>query len=118
MTADEAVTPSPTRTAWRLRRHASLRWRDWGGDSVVFERRSGQTYQFAPLAAAVLASLEESPQRQSTLVHLIAGDLGCPVDEDLLQAVVTSLHRLQAIGWIEPASPPLPGTFDDEPPTP
>ena len=102
LTSPETASPASEPPAWRLRRHVSLRWRDWGGDSVVFDLRSGQTYQFAALTAAVLAYLEEGPCTDAALTQSIALDLDCPVDAELQQAVDTSLQRLQGVGWIEP----------------
>jgi len=98
------VTPSAELIAsnaqWRLRRRVRLRWRDWGGDSVVFDLRSGQTFQFPPLTASVLSYLEEAPRDTPSLVAALAADLDCAVDADLCEAVAASLRHLHLVGWV------------------
>ena len=94
------AVPVATEPPWRLRRRVSLRWRDWGGDSVVFDLRSGQTFQFPPLTASVLAYLEEAPRDAPSLVTALAADLDCAVDADLSEAVAASLRHLHLVGWV------------------
>lgn len=83
-----------------------LRWRDWGGDSVVFEAYSGHTYQFAPLAAAVMACFEEDARSLDELVAAIAGELGSAPDNELRSAVTAAAEQFRALGWIEPIPSP------------
>ena len=61
---------------WRRTPRAKLHWRDWGGDSVVHDAHSGATHQFAPLAAAVMATFEEGDASFDELAASIAGLLG------------------------------------------
>lgn len=92
----------PSITAWRLNPVIRLHWRDWGGDSVVFEELSGQTLQFDPLSAAVMACIETGVTDLSTLGRLLAEDLGTVADGPLLDSLCTVLERLSRLGWIEP----------------
>jgi PqqD family protein of HPr-rel-A system len=97
----------PSIEAWRLNPVISLHWRDWGGDSVVFEERSGQTLQFDPLSAAVMACIEAGTTDLSALSQILAGDLGIEADAPFVELLCTVLERLLKLGWIEPA--PAPG---------
>lgn len=102
--------PPPGRSAepadlWRLQPTRRLHWREWGGDSVVYDESTGETHQFSPLAAAVMAWLEERPHSAAELTAAIANDLGSAVDEQLLAAVAAALEQFVEIDWIEPLNP-------------
>lgn len=86
---------------WRRRPGIELHWRDWGGDSVVFEQRSGHTYQFAPLAAAVMACFEEHDRSLDELTAQIALDLGSAPDNDIRAALEPIVSEFLSLGWIE-----------------
>lgn len=90
---------------WRLQPARRLHWRDWGGDSVVYDESSGETHQFSPLAAAAMAWLEERPHSAIGLTGAIATDLGSAVDDELHAAVTASLEQFLEIDWIEPLNP-------------
>lgn len=100
------VDAGPSITAWRLNPVIRLHWRDWGGDSVVFEELSGQTLQFDPLSAAVMACIESGVTDLPTLGQQLADDLGTVADGPFVESLCTVLERLIRLGWIEPA--PLP----------
>lgn len=95
----------PSITAWRLNPVIRLHWRDWGGDSVVLEERSGRTLQFDPLSAAVMACIEAGVTDLSTLGRMLADDLGTVADGPFVDSLCTVLERLQKLGWIEPPVP-------------
>ena len=92
--------------SWCLNPAAAWRWRDWGGDSVVIELRSGQTLQFDPLSAAVMACIEAGATELADVSALLAPDLGVEDDAVLAESLCTVLERLLKLGWIEakPAS--------------
>lgn len=69
---------------------------------MVFESHSGHTYQFAPLAAAVMACFEEEARSLDELVDAIAGELGGAPDNALRSAVTAAAEQFRALGWIEP----------------
>jgi len=79
-----------------------LHWRDWGGDSVVFEARSGLTQQFDPLSAAAMACIESGVTDLGELSQQLAEDLGTQPDSTLVESLCTLLERLTKLGWIEP----------------
>jgi PqqD family protein of HPr-rel-A system len=99
------VVAGPSITGWRLNPVIRLHWRDWGGDSVVFEELSGQTLQFDPLSAAVMACIEAGVTDLSTLAGMLADDLGTVADGPFVESLCTVLERLIRLGWIEPATP-------------
>jgi hypothetical protein len=99
------VAAGPSITAWRLNPAIRLHWRDWGGDSVVFEELSGRTLQFDPLSAAAMACIESGVTDLSTLGNMLADDLGTVADGPFVESLCTVLERLIRLGWIEPAPP-------------
>lgn len=96
----------PSIASWRLNPVIRLHWRDWGGDSVVFEELSGQTLQFDPLSAAVMACIETGVTDLPMLSRLLADDLGTVADGPLVDSLCTVLERLNRLGWIEPEALP------------
>lgn len=79
-----------------------LHWREWGGDSVAFEVRSGATYQFSPLAAAVMACFEQQACSAELLAQTIAADLGTEADDELRTALSAQVAQFLKLGWIVP----------------
>jgi len=102
--------------AWRLNPVIRLHWRDWGGDSVVFEELSGRTLQFDPLSAAAMACIEAGVTDLATLGRTLADDLGTVADASFVDVLCTVLERLIRLGWIEPAAPPAAPLVPPPPP--
>lgn len=100
-----AAPPGAADVVWRLLPIRRLHWREWGGDSVVYDELSGQTHQFSPLAAAIIAWLEERPYSTAQLTSAIAGELRLPPDADLQQAIADALEQFRELAWIEPLKP-------------
>lgn len=102
--APEPPSETPFQGVFRFgaRRRFRLHWREWGGDSVVYDERSGQTHQFAPLAAAVMACFEQHACSFDELSRAIADDLGAPVDNPLRSALRPIVEEFLRLGWIEP----------------
>ncbi|WP_286138063.1 HPr-rel-A system PqqD family peptide chaperone [Polaromonas sp. C04] len=86
---------------WCLNELASLHWRCWGDEWVVFDVGSGQTHQMDTLTAATLLTLEASAGDIDQLVSRIANELTVPDDRELSNAVQGVLERLAATGLIE-----------------
>jgi PqqD family protein of HPr-rel-A system len=95
------MTPPPG--SWRLNPRLRLTWRDWGHDSVAYEALSGGTYQFDPLAAAVVSWFEEAAHDADTLCRLLAEQAGTDDAEAFRDALSQTLELLARLGWIEPA---------------
>ena len=82
-----------------------LYWREWGGDSVVFDEASGQTHQFSPLAAAAMAWLEEQHHSATSLSTGIARYLDIEPTAEVLQSICAVLDQFRELDWIEPLTP-------------
>ncbi len=96
------LSKTPFQGVFCVRPQLALHWRDWGHDSVVYDDRSGQTHQFAPLAAAVMACFEQHACSLDDLSAAIAGDLGVPADNELRSALIAIVEEFHRLGWIEP----------------
>lgn len=92
---------APSIAAWCLNPVIRLHWRDWGGDSVVLEERSGRILQFDPFSAAVMACIEAGVTDLPSLGRMLAEDMGTVADGPFLDALCTVLERLLKLGWIE-----------------
>lgn len=101
------VSPAaPDVPVWRKRPRCVFHWRDWGGDSVVFEVVSGHTYQFSPFGAAVMGCFEERDCSFGALARQIGADLHVAADDvELGQALAASVQQFLQLGWIEPIAP-------------
>lgn len=91
--------------AWRLHRMASLHWRGWDGEWVVFDLGSGQTHQMDTLSAATLMALDAQAVGLPALVSRLADALQVAADQIPATTVGTILQRLQAAELIETALP-------------
>ncbi len=88
---------------WRLNPLISLHWREWGDDdSVVFEARSGQLFQFDALSAALMACFEEQPRAVDEVTGLLAADLAATVDAEFHDTVAAIVQQFRRLGWLEP----------------
>jgi len=80
---------------------ASLRWRRWNDEWVVFDIGSGQTHQMDTLTAATLMIVEAAPARMSDLLSKISEDFSVPSDSMLSNVLSSILTRLEITGLIE-----------------
>lgn len=89
---------------WRTRSLASLHWRCWEAQWVVFNVGSGQTHLLDEVTAAVLSTIESSPGDADALSALELQDatLGERIlPSDTLKSV---LEQLVGAGLIEAAA--------------
>lgn len=70
-----------TKSIWHLNPLASLSFRYFDGEWVVFDEGSGQTYVLDPVMAAALMVLEEGALNGQELVEGIAQELS--LDQEL-----------------------------------
>lgn len=82
-----------------------LHWRDWGADSVAFEAQSGQLFQFDPLTAAVLASIEQQEGSVNDIASALLADLPDADPHELRAAVTGVIEHVQQLGWVTPIMP-------------
>lgn len=90
---------------WRIHALASLHWRCWDHEWVVFNVGSGQTHLLDEVTAAVLSSIEASPSNTAALSALgLQGSInGDPARWPETLNVV--LDRLVGAGLIESTAP-------------
>jgi PqqD family protein of HPr-rel-A system len=91
---------------WRLYPLAEFHWRTWDDASVVLEARSGQIHACDPLAAAVMACLEEAPASIGDIAAMLANDLQVPSDAEFESTIAEIVHHFQIDGWVEPIMRP------------
>ena len=96
--------PSPSTLRWRSVPPDAIGWREWDGEFVVRNERSGSTHLLAPLAGSVLQVLLEADGALS--VADIAARLGDylaaaagPEDYAAIDAILSEFKRL---GLTEP----------------
>jgi PqqD family protein of HPr-rel-A system len=92
--------------AWRIHPLTELHWRTWDETSVVLEAHSGQIHECAPLAAAVMACLEEAPMSVSHMAAALAADLQVPSDAEFEASIAEIVQHFQGLGWVEPIMHP------------
>jgi PqqD family protein of HPr-rel-A system len=91
--------------AWQLNALASLHWRCWDTEWVVFDAASGQTHQMDGLTALTLMSIEGSPLAQAELQSRVSDEMQLPNNPELSNALNEILERLAAVGLIESIGP-------------
>ncbi len=79
-----------------------LHWRDWGGDSVAYEARSGQIFHFDALSAAVMGCFELKATTMTEVCATLAQDLEGVSAQDLGDAVGHIVDNFRRLGWLEP----------------
>lgn len=90
-------------TRWKVG-CASLRWRQWRREFVVFDPRSGDTHVLNAVAAEALRILESSQASASELAAAVgrqAEDEG-GVDREAMMGRL--IERLDELGLVEPVS--------------
>ena len=89
---------SPSALRWRSISPDAIVWREWDGEFVVRNERSGSTHLLAPLAGEVLQALLEADGAMS--LAEIAARLGDPSATDMpdqyatIDAVLSEFKRL------------------------
>jgi PqqD family protein of HPr-rel-A system len=91
--------------AWQLNALASLHWRCWDTEWVVFDVGSGQTHQMDSLTAFTLMSIEGSPVALADLQSRISDEMLLPSNQELSDSLSEIVERLAAVGLIESTGP-------------
>ncbi len=97
---------SQDRNRWRVSSRATLKWREWDGEWIVFHPDSGDTHLLDPFAARVLERLEAAPADAATLVQRLAESPAAPPAGDLPSMVEQLLRVFDDAGLIEPVDDP------------
>ena len=85
--------------AWRA---VELLWREWEGDSVVFNVNSGNTHLLNSTTVEVLRLLEKEALSTGEISDRLMAGLSS--DEEVINNVETLLKNLDHLGLIEPVS--------------
>jgi len=98
---------SPSAPRWRRVPRDAIVWREWDGEFVVRNERSGSSHLLGPLAAAVLQTLLDADDTLS--VADIAARLGDPqaveADPDWCAAIDEVLAEFYRLDLAEPLRP-------------
>lgn len=105
MTDNEAPNDGIDPVRWQRRPGIDVVWREWGGDCVAYEARSGNTCQLPPLSAAVMSLFDDTSASLQELASVIALDLETSPDASLREAVMSSVQQLLDLSWIETVYP-------------
>lgn len=106
MSGDVESSPEQARDPkWSLNPLLRLQWRDWGGDTVVYDATSGQTHQFDRLTAAVVACIAERPWSVEALCRHLSDAVGDESDSQLVEVMAQVVDRLQVMGWLRLHTP-------------
>lgn len=88
---------------WCLNPLASLHWRCWDEEWVLFDAGSGQTHQMDPVAAATLMAIEAGPVSMAELINEVALNLSIEDAAELEEFVLPIVDQLTRLGLIEPS---------------
>lgn len=79
-------------------------WREWEGESIVFNVNSGNTHLLTSTAVDVLRLLEKEALSASEISDHLISMVGISSDEEVISNVETLLKNLDHLGLIEPAA--------------
>jgi PqqD family protein of HPr-rel-A system len=81
---------------WSLNPQHATQWREWDGEVVVYDDRSGDTLKLDVIAAETFKRLTLGPVRQDDIVQHLATILGLEPDPRLYRLTEITLERLQS----------------------
>lgn len=90
---------------WRLNALASLHWRCWDDQWVVFDVGSGQTHSLDKVTAATLSRIESEPTTAADLILSAARDSDIDDLSAWTDTLNTVLERLAGARLIELTAP-------------
>jgi len=76
----------------------------WGGESIVYNPRSGETHQLNELAVEILTILEAQPASLTILTQKICTIFLVEDQEDLTNQLERLVGQLDSLGLIEPTA--------------
>jgi len=86
---------------WHLNSLASLHWRCWDRQWIVFDAGSGQTHSLDEITAATLSRIECEPTSTADLIALAARESNLGNVSAWSEALGSVLERLASVGLIE-----------------
>ena len=87
--------------AWRA---VELLWREWEGESVVFNVNSGNTHLVNPTVVEVLRMIEKDALTPCEISQRLIATVGGSCDDEIISNVENLLANLDRLGLVEPAS--------------
>jgi PqqD family protein of HPr-rel-A system len=98
---------SPTALRWHTSPSEALAWREFDGELVVHDARSGNTHLLQPLAGAVLRELLDAinPMSVSELVDRLGADAAKEDVSEWSAAIEAVLSEFQRLGMAAPEQP-------------
>jgi PqqD family protein of HPr-rel-A system len=87
--------------AWKVLQGATLLWRQWDGEYIVYNSASGDTHLLNPIAAAALRCLEQSPADVVHLTEWVVSEQGLEPEPELRQHLEKLLTQFEELGLIE-----------------
>jgi len=87
---------------WSIVSDASLRWKIWDEQCLVFNGGSGQTHLLDPVGGLLLRTIEEASSDSEELFYRIAKLLDLDLTADVRSTLELMLRQLDELGLIEP----------------
>lgn len=89
------------RSGWLVLQNATLHWRTWGKDTVIYNEASRDTHLLGPIDAAVLDRLQKETANIAELVAHVTETLGIEGDDELYFYVDELLDKLEKLFLVE-----------------
>jgi PqqD family protein of HPr-rel-A system len=86
---------------WRT---VKLLWREWDGETVVYNVNSGNTHLLNPTAVEVLRMIERDVLTAGELSDRLMNRLGGSSNEEIMDGVKSLLVNLDHLGLVETLS--------------
>lgn len=95
------MASDPQDRTWSVREPSALLWEHWDEESILFDRRSGQTHLLTASTVQLLSLLEQAPLPASRLIEALSPPVenGSPLMNG--EQVDALLHTLAELGLVE-----------------
>jgi len=99
-----AGTTSKEGTCWITVSDATLHWKTWGDECVVYNSGSGQTHVLDPIAVLLIRRINEGAVDSEELFCHISKLLDVPLSADVRTTLEATLWYLDELSLIEPSA--------------
>ena len=89
---------------WAIADHAALTWREWDGEFVIYDDRSGQVHRLEGLAAEIFETLLAAPADRAGLAIQVTTALEVEQTPEISDAIDTVLRELLISGVVAPVA--------------